>query len=222
MSIYRKLYKLFYGTIPKDEQGRSYEIHHIDGDRTNNHILNLVAITIQDHYDVHYYQGDFAACIKIAQKMKLSPEKISELVSKQQKERVKNGIHHFLGGEIQKEQQRKLIGNGKHHFQNSEYQSKMNRLKTKLGTNPWAGKKGSERSKKLQRKRISEGEHHFIGEKNPVYKQIKEGKHPLAIYAKNAQKRMECPVCKKVMNEGNYIRWNHGQTCNKVPMIQNV
>ncbi len=32
---------------------KCFEIHHIDGDRTNNHILNLVALSIQDHYDVH-------------------------------------------------------------------------------------------------------------------------------------------------------------------------
>ena len=214
MSIYRKLYKLFYGPIPKDKQGRSYDIDHIDGDRTNNHILNLVAFSIQDHYDVHYYQGDFAACIKIAQKMKLSPEKISDLVSKQQQERVKNGTHHFLGGEFQRERQRKLIEKGEHHFQNSEYQSEMNRLKAKLGTNPWAGEKGSKRSREVQRARIALGVHNFVGESNPVYKQIKEGKHPLALYAKR-QKRIECPVCKKTMNEGNYIRWNHGENCTK-------
>lgn len=54
MTIYRKIYKTFYGQIPKDSNGRSYDIHHIDGDKTNNSILNLVALSIQDHYDVYY------------------------------------------------------------------------------------------------------------------------------------------------------------------------
>jgi len=65
MIIYRKVYETFYGPIPKDQDGRSYDIHHIDGDKTNNSILNLVALSIQDHYDVHYIQGDYGACYKI-------------------------------------------------------------------------------------------------------------------------------------------------------------
>lgn len=32
---YRRIYEQHYGPIPKDEQGRSYEIHHIDGNHNN-------------------------------------------------------------------------------------------------------------------------------------------------------------------------------------------
>ena len=38
---YRKIYEQHYGPIPKDTDGRSYEIHHIDGNHNNNDINNL-------------------------------------------------------------------------------------------------------------------------------------------------------------------------------------
>lgn len=41
MTIYRKIYENHFGPIPKDKDGRSYEIHHIDGNRKNNEISNL-------------------------------------------------------------------------------------------------------------------------------------------------------------------------------------
>ena len=33
--IHRKIYQEKFGPIPKDEKGRSYEIHHIDGNHKN-------------------------------------------------------------------------------------------------------------------------------------------------------------------------------------------
>jgi hypothetical protein len=36
MSIYRKIYEQNFGPIPKDGDGRSYDVHHIDGNRNNN------------------------------------------------------------------------------------------------------------------------------------------------------------------------------------------
>jgi len=51
---YRKIYEQYYGPIPRDEQGRSYEIHHIDGNHSNNDPTNLKCVSIQEHYDIHY------------------------------------------------------------------------------------------------------------------------------------------------------------------------
>lgn len=79
---YRKIYQDHHGPIPKDEEGRSFEIHHVDGNSKNNSPENLKAVSIQEHYDIHLSQGDWAACIRIAGKMRLSPEKISELAKK--------------------------------------------------------------------------------------------------------------------------------------------
>ena len=69
MNKYRKIWESINGPIPKDQNGKSYEIHHIDGDRTNNHISNLRLVTMQEHYEIHYNQGDYGACQAIAMRM---------------------------------------------------------------------------------------------------------------------------------------------------------
>lgn len=76
---YRKIWEHYYGPIPVDEDGRSYEIHHKDGDRNNNHIENLLCVSIKEHYDIHYEQGDYGACVMIAKRMELPPEHLSQI-----------------------------------------------------------------------------------------------------------------------------------------------
>ena len=58
---YRKIYENHIGTIPREATGRTYEIHHIDGNHTNNDPTNLTAVTLQEHNDIHYAQGDYPA-----------------------------------------------------------------------------------------------------------------------------------------------------------------
>jgi len=132
MHIYRKIYEQHYGPIPREADGRAYEIHHKDGDKTNNRIENLLATTIQNHYEIHLEQGDYAACYRIAQRMKLSPQVISELASLENHKRVAKGthpflgkennrkqvveeIHPFLGGEIQRKTAQRRLDDGTHH-----------------------------------------------------------------------------------------------------------
>jgi HNH endonuclease len=84
MSIYsstdhRKIYETYIGPIPKDEDGRSYEIHHIDGNHNNNELSNLLCVSIKEHYEIHKSQGDVKACLIMSQRMKLSPEEKSRL-----------------------------------------------------------------------------------------------------------------------------------------------
>ena len=105
---YRRVYEQHHGPIPKDEHGRTFEIHHIDGDHTNDNPSNLKAISIQEHFDIHYSQGDWGACHAMAIRMKQSPEFLKEL----SQQRIANGTHNFLGGEIQ----RKQIADGRHPF----------------------------------------------------------------------------------------------------------
>ena len=38
---YKKIYEQTYGKLPVDEFGRTYEIHHIDGNHYNNEESNL-------------------------------------------------------------------------------------------------------------------------------------------------------------------------------------
>lgn len=146
---YRTIYRNHHGSIPKDEHGRSYEIHHIDGDYTNNSIDNLIALSIQEHYDVHLAQGDWYACLRIAQKMKKSPEEIREIARRYAQEQIDNKTHNFLGGAIQ----RARVMNGTHHWLGGEMQSKNNAL------------------------RVKEGTHNLLGVNNPVHKRIANGTH---------------------------------------------
>jgi hypothetical protein len=53
---YRKLWKNVYGPIPKDSLGRTFDIHHIDGNRKNNVIENLICLSLEDHYKIHLKQ----------------------------------------------------------------------------------------------------------------------------------------------------------------------
>lgn len=89
---YRKIYKNHYGLIPKDQNGRTYDIHHIDGNHSNNDPTNLTAVTIQEHYDIHYAQKDWAACYILAHRMKLCPTTVSALASKRNISKANQGL----------------------------------------------------------------------------------------------------------------------------------
>ena len=78
-SNHRKIYETFVGPIPKDQYGRSYEIHHIDGNHNNNDLNNLLCVTIEEHYAIHLAQGDYKACLIMSQRMKITPEEKSYL-----------------------------------------------------------------------------------------------------------------------------------------------
>lgn len=81
-----------YGKIPKEPNGRSYDIHHIDGNPFNDDPSNLVAVTIQEHYNIHYSQGDYSACHFMAtQRMNKTPEQIKELSTLAANKRTADG-----------------------------------------------------------------------------------------------------------------------------------
>jgi hypothetical protein len=79
---YRAIWIKANGPIPKDKEGRPYEIHHIDGDRSNNDLANLMCISIQEHFDIHYSQGDWVACNLIQDRMSVSVEVRAEVIRK--------------------------------------------------------------------------------------------------------------------------------------------
>ena len=126
---YRKIYKNHYGNIPVDIDGRTYDIHHIDGNRNNNDISNLIAVTIREHYDIHYKLGHYGACLRMSERMKLSPEEKSQIAKlnaqlrviagthnflgeSNNDTRIQDGTHHLLGPAVN----RKRLDNGTHHF----------------------------------------------------------------------------------------------------------
>lgn len=113
---YRKIYKDYYGPIPKEADGRTYEIHHIDGNHNNNDPINLKAITIKEHYDIHYSQQDWGACYAIAIRMNTNYNTLSQL----QQQRVANGTHNFLTMDHSKNVQ-KRIEEGTHNLLGSTH-----------------------------------------------------------------------------------------------------
>ena len=93
--LYRKVYIQHYGPIPKEENGRSYEIHHIDGDHSNDDPKNLIAVTLQEHYNLHLSQNDYGACNLLAKKLKMSPAEISEIAKLAVQQQIINGNHNW-------------------------------------------------------------------------------------------------------------------------------
>lgn len=234
--IARNIYQKHFGPIPKDETGRSYEIHHIDGNRHNNDISNLVAVSIKEHYEIHYSQEDWGACYVIAQRMRVSPEELSELARKhnlrrvaegthpwtdknKQRERavkrVAEGTHHFLGepgSKRSKEVQARRINDGTHHLLGGEIQRKTNKSRIENGTHHFLG---GEITRKNNMERISNGTHHFLG--GEIQKQlVADGKHYFQKPVDDTHPTQFIWVCEHCSATGkgktNYTRW-HGTNC---------
>ena len=67
---YRKIYERYNQASLLE----GIDIHHIDGDHSNNDPKNLQAVTLQEHYEIHKSQHDYYACVMISQRMKIKPE----------------------------------------------------------------------------------------------------------------------------------------------------
>lgn len=119
---YRQIYEKYYGAIPREQNGKSYDIHHIDGNHNNNEPTNLKAITVQEHYDIHYFQKDWKACLIMTFRLKSSPEEISDLAKKNAQLQIENGTHPFLGGEISRKHNQRRLADGTHHLLGGEIQ----------------------------------------------------------------------------------------------------
>ena len=167
---YRKIYLNHNGPVPFDQEGRKFDIHHIDGNHANNDPSNLKAVSLQEHYDIHYSQEDYAACRAIAMRLKLAPEVISELASKAAKARVASGNHPFLRPGFSKNVQAQRILDGTHHNLGGETQKRLCRE----GKNPFGD---PEFSGKHSRARVAAGTHNLLGRNNPMHQKVADGTH---------------------------------------------
>lgn len=214
---YRKIYEKHYGTIPKDSDGRSYDIHHIDGNHNNNDISNLKAVTIQEHYDIHYAQGDYGACYCISRRLNVTPEEISAIARNIQLKLAQEGRHSFQlhrrsseeQAEIAKRVSEKLLNNNQHPFQDKQLREKA--LIASL---------------KVQKRLLEEGLHIFSNgelQRRVANERVKNGTHPLMGPNSNksrldagthpSQINWKCEHCNKVgKGIGNYKR-HHGDRC---------
>lgn len=187
---YRKIYETFKGSIPIDENGRSYHVHHIDGNHENNSIENLIAVSIQEHYEIHLSQKDYGACYLIARDLKLQPKEIAILSSAHSRKKVEDGTHHFLGGEIQRKNNKIRVEDGTHNFVGGTLQRKM----VSEGRHPFQQKADGT---SLATERVLNGTHHLLGASSP----------------NNIKK--QCPHCNKIMGLPNYAK-SHGNKCKMV------
>lgn len=122
-----------------------FHIHHIDGNRSNNELSNLMCVSPMEHFLIHLekeeYMSAFAIYIKylsgeekngyeylpkIAAKTRnnsnvgFNNPKTYEKVFNSQKERIKNGTFHLQDGSIQRESNKKRVELGIHNFQSKE------------------------------------------------------------------------------------------------------
>jgi hypothetical protein len=196
MIIYRKIYEQKFGPIPKEPNGRTYEIHHIDGNSSNNDPINLRAVTIQEHYDIHYSQQDWGACLLISKRLNLSPEEISTIARQNALKQFENGTHPFLDPEVGI----RSVANGTHNFFGGEIQRKSNQRRLENRTHHLL----RENSPQIQNKT-----HHFFGgdvQRNNNFTRLANGTHP-------SQVEWTCEHCgKSGKNKTNYIRY-HGDIC---------
>jgi hypothetical protein len=214
---YRKIYENHIGSIPKEADGRTYEIHHIDSNHNNNSPSNLIAVTIQEHYDIHYAQSDFGACFWMAtQRMNKTPDELSELASKAnlkrvekgihifQKrldgssvtgDRVKDGTHPFIGGSIQRKSNQERVKNGTHHLLPGDIQRDEQNKRMQNGTHNFIG---------LNESRITDKTHNFLirSDGSSFSKdRVKNGTH-------ESQIKMCCIICRKESNLILFSRWH--------------
>lgn len=208
--FYRRLWEQYHcRPIPKDEFGRTFEIHHIDGDYTNNSIENLLAVSIQEHYDIHESQGDWGACLAIATRMRMPSGFLSELASKLNRKKVDDGTHHWIGGFYVKERIRKGI----HNLQDKKFQEEVAKNNKKvqttlvsLGLHHWQTPEHAESVRQRQT-----GKHHDDETKNKL--SIKALERELRPEIKEIRKRPKpisvCPDCNKKGARGHLKRWGH-------------
>lgn len=132
---YRKLYENFYGEIPKDSFGRTFDIHHIDGNRKNNSIDNLVCLSIEDHYKVHLKQfeetkseKEFRSLVFLSKRLNKSASQLTGWTVSQE---VREKIRETLSGRKRPEYVGKKVSEKMKGYKwtESQIESRINGLK---------------------------------------------------------------------------------------------
>jgi hypothetical protein len=157
MADYRKIWKDANGPIPLDELGRTYEIHHIDGNRKNNELSNLQCVSIEEHYKIHIQQKEYGSAFIIAQRLNMSLEEMKILT--QQMANSKKGKDPWNKGK------------SGIYTQETKDRIAIATSKSSKGRIPWnkgLDKETDERVKKSSKKISDSLKGLLVGEKNPM------------------------------------------------------
>jgi hypothetical protein len=150
---YRKIYENHNGPIPLDESGRTYEVHHVDGDHSNNDPSNLLAVSIEEHLNIHLIQQDWAAAAAIMNRLAQSPSERSEFMRSINIKRVEDGTHQFLG---ERNPSHKRVADGTHHFIGGQIAKRAAADRIRSGSHNFQGSANNN-------KRIEQNRHPFVG-----------------------------------------------------------
>lgn len=213
---YRQLWEKTYGPIPVDEAGRPYDIHHIDGDSSNNDLSNLKCVSLQEHYNIHWAQGDYWACRAIAIRLNISEEERVQILKLSALKRKGLPRPDMLGD--------------KNPMRNPEYAKKLSDATKSI---PKSDKARSAIAK-AQQDRLSVKFNcqfcnrgfnelnfkRFHGDrclKNPALTPeeiliIKQSRKSHFTTSNPSRIKYKCNYCGKSVGTGNYKRW-HGENC---------
>ena len=127
--------------------GRTYDIHHIDGNVQNNDISNLIALSVHDHYLLHVKQEDWYAAKRLAERLSRTQEEISKLAS---------------------EAARKLLAEGKNmlkkwHEDHPDFRRELQKQRIASGEHSWTTDEHRENTSKRQKEKVNNNTHHLLG-----------------------------------------------------------
>ena len=199
---YRKIYENHNGPIPLDENGRTYEVHHVDGDHSNNDPSNLLAVSIDEHLNIHLIQQDWAAAAAIMNRVNQSPDERSAFMQKVNIKRVEEGTHQFLG---ERNPSHKRVAEGTHHFIGGQIAKRAAAVRINSGTHNFQGPDNN-------KSRLDDGTHLFLKpgfQKHVQDKRFLEGTH------QNQTCRV-CPHCGKQGKGPTMFRY-HFDRCKAKP-----
>lgn len=67
-------YRKFYQEQTEVELPKDFDVHHIDGNRKNNDIMNLIALPSKLHHQYHFFQGSETEIKEIEFNINVNPQ----------------------------------------------------------------------------------------------------------------------------------------------------
>ena len=168
---YQKVWIKYFGSIPRDDRNRLYEIHHIDGNRENNSIENLKCVSIIEHLEIHLKQKEYMAAFAIMIRLD-EDEKQTYIdielpkIAANQRDNSKIGFNNPNTFKKAIETQKKMIKEGVHPLQNVEMHKNENKRRVKLGIHNFQSNENKERVTNWNSKMIEQGKHPFQNSSN--------------------------------------------------------